>query len=67
MDGGRTPRRIIPNIGTRSGSIKKFKVYSIPTKAKAVRTRQNIIATPKRMELAIRQDFTRALYAPEGA
>ena len=67
MVGGRIPRSRIPNMGTRSCSIKKFKVFSTATHTKAARTRQNIIATPKRMELVILQNFTRALNAPEGA
>jgi len=53
MDGGRPDRSKIPNMGTRSCSIKKFKVVSTATHIKAARTRQNIIATPRRMELAI--------------
>ena len=71
MDGGRPARSKIPNMGTRSCSIKKFKAVSTATHTKAARTRQNIITTPRRMELAVSgvilQNFTRALNAPEGA
>ena len=71
MDGGRPARSKIPNMGTRSGSIKKFKAASTATHTKAAQPRQNIIVKPRRMRFAVSgvilQNFTRALSAPEGA
>ena len=71
MEGGRPARSKIPNMGTRSCSIKKFKAVSTATHTKAALTRQIIIATPMMMSSAVSgvilQNFTRALNAPEGA